>query len=103
MPLTTERKKQLRTLGHNLKPIVTIAGKGLTENVCAEIERALTDHELIKIKIVIEDRDMRKALSEEIAKQFSAEIAQTIGKIILLFRASTKPNNKLSNLTRFKN
>ena len=103
MPLTAERKKQLRTLGHNLKPVVTIASKGLTDNVCAEIERALTDHELIKIKIVLEDRDLRKTLADEIAQQFSAEIAQTIGKIILLYRATKKPNNKLSNLTRFKN
>ena len=45
-------KKHLRRLGHNLKPIVTIANKGLTDSVNAEIERALTDHELIKIKVL---------------------------------------------------
>ena len=45
-------KKHLRRLGHNLKPVVTVAGNGLTENVTNEIERALTDHELIKIKLV---------------------------------------------------
>lgn len=102
MPLTSERKKQLRTLGHNLKPIVTIAAKGLTGNVRSEIERALTDHELIKIKLAIEDRDLRKSLSGDIATQFSAEVTQTIGKILLLYRPATKPNSKLSNLRRLK-
>ena len=43
-------KKYLRQLGHNLKPVVTIASKGLTESVQLEIERALNDHELIKLK-----------------------------------------------------
>ncbi len=40
--------KQLRAIGHKLKPVVTVAGKGLSETVRLEIERALTDHELIK-------------------------------------------------------
>jgi len=50
MILTPDRIKQFRTLGHALKPIVTIAGNGLSENVLAELERALSDHELVKVK-----------------------------------------------------
>lgn len=102
MPLSPERKKQLRSLGHNLKPVVTVAGKGLSENVLAELERALADHELIKVKLAVEDRDQRKTLSEDLASQLGAEVAQTIGKIVLLYRPALKPNNKLSNLKRFQ-
>ena len=52
MTSSNEDKKHLRRLGHNLKPVVTVAGNGLSENVSAEIARALNDHELIKIKLV---------------------------------------------------
>ena len=44
--------------------MVTIAGKGLSENVAAEIERALADHELIKVKLSVGDRDAKKAIIE---------------------------------------
>lgn len=59
MPLTADRKKALRSLGHNLKPVVTVAGNGLSEGVMEELERALEDHELIKVKLMIADREVR--------------------------------------------
>ena len=50
MTTSSADKKYLRSLGHPLKPVVTVAGNGLTESVVTEINRALNDHELIKIK-----------------------------------------------------
>ncbi|MCH9691183.1 MAG: YhbY family RNA-binding protein [Gammaproteobacteria bacterium] len=98
MPLTADRKKALRALGHNLKPIVTIADKGLSTNVCAELERALRDHELIKIKLAIVDRQLRHQLVGEICTLHGAELVQQIGKVALVLRKADKPNHKLSNL-----
>lgn len=98
MSLTTERKKQYRTLGHNLKPIVTIAGNGLSEGVQDELNRALDDHELIKVKLAITDRDLRKALIVELCQVTRAELVQEIGKIALIFREAKRPNIKLSNI-----
>ena len=100
MTTSNEDKKHLRRLGHNLKPVVTIAGKGLTETVTAEFERALTDHELIKIKLAVGDRDAKKAVIEGICGNHNAEIVQSIGHVVLLFRKAKKPNPKLSNLLR---
>ena len=54
--------KQLRAIGHKLKPVVTIAGKGLSENVLVEIDRALADHEFIKIKLAVGGRNERTNL-----------------------------------------
>ncbi|MGB0668683.1 MAG: ribosome assembly RNA-binding protein YhbY [Porticoccaceae bacterium] len=93
-------KKHLRRLGHNLKPVVTIAGKGLSENVTAEIERALADHELIKVKLSVGDREVKKSITEAICQQHGAELVQSIGHIVLLYRNAKKPNPKLSNLLR---
>jgi RNA-binding protein len=100
MPLSPAQKKHYRTIGHDLKPIIMIAEKGVTENISAEIERALNDHELIKIKININDPQFRKNLSNELCENHKAELVQNIGKIALIYRAAKKPNPKLSNLLR---
>ena len=92
--------KQLRAIGHKLKPIVTIAGKGLNENVLTEIDRALTDHEFIKIKLAVGSRDARKATSEELCERTGAEVVQSVGNVILVLRRSKKPDPRLSNLIR---
>ncbi|HEY8570143.1 ribosome assembly RNA-binding protein YhbY [Microbulbifer sp.] len=100
MPLTADRKKALRTIGHNLKPVVTVAENGLTEGVAAELNRALDDHELIKVKLAVNDREVRRELIAELCQQSGAELVQEIGKIALIFRKADKPNAKLSNLLR---
>ncbi|UTA47030.1 YhbY family RNA-binding protein [Simiduia sp. 21SJ11W-1] len=100
MPVSAERRKQFRQIGHNLKPVVMVAEKGLSEGVLEELNRALEDHELIKVKMVINDRDARKAAIEAMCKAARAEVIQEIGKIALIFRAAREPNPKLSNILR---
>ena len=102
MKLATQDKKRFRTIAHNLSPVVTIAQKGLTESVNDEIERALSEHELIKIKIFAADREARRDLTLQICETTKAELIQSIGNIAVLFRASEQPNPKLSNLLRNK-
>jgi RNA-binding protein len=93
--------KQLRAIGHKLKPVVTVAAKGLSEPVLLEIERALADHELIKIKLVVGDREARLSMGEEICNSTGAELIQSMGNIILLLRRSAQPDPRLSNLLRY--
>jgi RNA-binding protein len=98
----TPDRKTLRTIAHSLSPVVTLAQKGLSENVSKELERALRDHELIKVKVLAGDRESRKALTQEICESTQAELVQSIGNVIVLFRAAEKPDPKLSNLQRHK-
>jgi RNA-binding protein len=100
MSVSADRKKSLRTIGHKLNPIVTIASNGLSEGVLLELNRALDDHELIKVKLGIAERDERKALVAEIVALPNIELIQEIGKVIILYRANKKANPKLSNLHR---
>lgn len=100
MALTSAYKQQLKAIGHRLSPIITIADNGLTDNIGREIERALDNHEVIKIRISIADRDMRREVAEKIAMQHSAELIQRIGSTALLFRPASKPSPRLSNLLR---
>ncbi|MEH6549444.1 MAG: YhbY family RNA-binding protein [Pseudomonadales bacterium] len=102
MSLKNPEKKHLRTLGHDLKPIITVAGNGLNDNIMAELERALTDHELIKVSIKVADRDARAQLTDTICDQTKAVLVQAIGHTILILRRNPEPNPRLSNLLRRK-
>ena len=53
---TSKELRQLRAQAHSLKPVVTVAGKGLAPSVLEELDRALNDHELIKVKVAVGDR-----------------------------------------------
>ena len=79
-----------------------MADNGLTEGVLAELERALGDHELIKIKVNILDRESRLEAIAELCKAGKAELVQVIGKMALLYRKNVNVNKQLSNIHRFK-
>ena len=98
MSISSDRKKQFRSIGHKLNPIVTIAGNGLSEGVLLELNRALDDHELIKVKLGIAERDERKVIAAELAALPNVELIQEIGKVVILYRGNKKANPKLSNL-----
>lgn len=100
MHIRNSNKKKFRAIGHLLNPVVIISQKGLTKNVEKEINRALDRHELIKVKVIATTRTVKKELTSQICSRLSAECIQSIGHIILIYRAAKNPDPKLSNLIR---
>jgi RNA-binding protein len=100
MALEAIKIKQLRAVGHKLKPILTVSENGVSDNILNELERALNDHELIKVKFNVSDRDDKNAAIDALLVASKAECIQRIGKIALLYRLAKKTNKKLSNLHR---
>ena len=90
MSLTTKEKQALKGRAHKLKPVIMIGSNGVTESVIKEVDRALNDHELIKIRIQGADRDARLAMVEDIAGQSDAELVQLIGAIGVFYRKAQK-------------
>lgn len=88
-PLNAQQIRYLRGLTHDLHPLVTVASKGLTENVVAEIEAALKRHELVKIRLRTE-REQRKTWIDEIARTCDAEVVHAIGQVASYFRRNRK-------------
>ena len=84
--MTNQVKKELLSRCHHLKPIIWIGQKGLSESVMAEIELALDHHELIKINIAGADKETRKQISDNICTSTSAEIIQSIGNKLSIYR-----------------
>ena len=92
--------KQLRAIGHKLKPVVTVAGNGINDGVMMELDRALSDHELIKVKLAVGGREAKQAVTEELCERTGAEVVQSIGNVILVLRRAEQPDPRLSNLIR---
>ena len=99
--LTSKEIRQLRALAHKLRPVVTIAGKGLSDTVLEELDRALNDHELIKVKVAVGDREQRESVIAEVCERSSAVLIQRIGNIATLLRANPQADPKKSNLHRY--
>ena len=88
MSLSKKQIKFLRAKCHELKPVIMMGQKGLTVEVLNELDIALTHHELVKIKLSIDDRDLRKQVAAEICEKSQSEEVQSIGKTLTVYRVN---------------
>lgn len=88
LALTAAQTRFLRGQAHDLKAMLQVGGKGVTESLVAEIDGALEHHELIKVKVGAADRDERDALIAQITERSGAALVQRIGHVAVLYRPS---------------
>ena len=93
--LSVEQRKYLKSLAHSLKPVVMIGAHGLTEAVIREAGVAIAAHELIKVRVLGDDRAAREAWFTELCAALDAAPVQHIGKLLLLYKPAEKPKIKL--------
>ena len=84
--LSPTQRRYLRSLAHDLRPVILLGNKGATEAVAKELGQALDIHELVKVKLSGGDKDERQAQIAFLAGQTGAENVQEIGHIVVLFR-----------------
>ena len=87
-PLTSAQTRFLRGQAHELKALMQIGGKGITDGVIAELNQLLEDHELVKVKVGATDRESRDAMIESLAERCEAALVQRIGHTAVLYRQS---------------
>jgi len=85
--LTGKQRRHLRALAHSLRPVVQLGKDGIDEGVIAAVDRALADHELVKVKVGEAASLDRDTAANEIASQTASEVAQILGNMVLLYRA----------------
>ena len=88
--LAAPQKRYLRTLAHPLKPVLQVGAKGVSPQVLSELDGALEHHELIKVRVVAEDRETRDAWIEALLEGSDATLVQRIGHIACLYRPRLK-------------
>lgn len=87
--LTNTQARFLRGQAHDLKAMLQVGGKGITDALAAEVDAALEHHELIKIKVVADDRELRDAMIADLATRTGAALVQRIGHVAVFYRPST--------------
>ena len=86
--LTPAQTRFLRGQAHDLRAILQAGAKGVTDALVAEVDLALEQHELIKVKIAGNERDARDAMIAELANRAGAALVQRIGHTAILYRPS---------------
>ncbi len=91
MQLSEKQKKHLRRLAHPLHPLVMLGNAGLTDGVVSELDRALKDHELVKVSARVGARAERDAAFEELASRTLATLVQRVGHVAVFYRRGSPP------------
>ena len=84
--LTTKERAHLKARAHALEAVVQTGSAGVTDKLVAEVDRALTSHELIKVRIGSDDRADRVAIGDELCARTAATAVHRVGKILILWR-----------------
>jgi RNA-binding protein len=86
--LTGKQKRHLRSLAHHLTPIFQVGKGGVNDHLIKHIEEAIEVRELIKVSVLNNCLDDRDEIAKELAERSGAELVQTIGKTIVLYKES---------------
>ena len=93
--LNGKQKRVLRALGHGLKPVITVGKGEVNEALIKETAESIASHELIKVKILESCMLDRFEVAEELAAACAAEVAQVLGRTLLLYKKAKEPKIEL--------
>jgi RNA-binding protein len=83
-------RRALRRQAHALHAVVQLRSAGVTDALIGAVDRALEDHELIKLRLGGE-RDLRASLASVVAERTGSELAGLVGKVAILYRPASDP------------
>ena len=86
--LSNPQKRYLRGLAHDLKPVILVGAKGITDSLVAETGNAIERHELIKVRVAAGDRELRDLWIGDLCERADAALVARIGNIAVLYRRS---------------
>ena len=89
VPLSNREIRELRSRAQHLEPIIKVGKAGLTEGFLKSLDQALTDHELVKVKLA-DLKEQRKELAPQLAAKSGSQLIALVGHVIVLFRPKLK-------------
>lgn len=84
--LSPAERRTLKQRAHHLNPVVTTGNAGITPAVLAEMVSSLAHHELMKIRVMADDRDERRQRIADICRHLDAALVQQVGFMATLYR-----------------
>ena len=100
MSLSKSQVKYLRGLAQSISPNVWLGKEGLSESVVKELNRALNDHELVKVKIQEEEKADFVELADTLSLKTGAELVQKIGRMAVYFQQNPNPEKRKIKLPK---
>lgn len=94
LTLSSSERSALRARAHELSPVVMIGDAGLTEAIIKETENSLLVHELIKIRVFSDEKQIRAEYAEALCSRTGAALVQHIGKLLVLYRPASRAPKK---------
>ena len=95
------QKQHLRSMAHHLKPVVQIGKNGLSDAFIAQVNKALDDHELIKVKFQ-NFKDEKDALTAELLEKTQSEFIGALGNVLILYRQQKDKEKRLIEIPQKK-
>ena len=83
--LSGSRKRELKSMAHHLNPVIQIGQKGLSESLVKAFEKAIDDHELIKVKFV-DFKESKRELAENLGRDTGSCLVEIIGNVAIFYR-----------------
>lgn len=90
MELRGKQKRYLRSQAHHLQPIFQIGKGGLNAAMIVQINEALEKRELIKVNLLQNTDEIAEEVANALKKEINCEIVQIIGRVLVLFKPSSK-------------
>ena len=100
--MTSKQRAYLKSLATNLDTIFQIGKGGISDEICFQVDNAMEARELIKIKLLETCPNPIKEVASEIAEKTGAEVVQTIGTKIVLFKVSSQEKNRKIDLSKIR-
>ena len=93
LPLDGRQKRHLRALAHDLDPVVQLGKEGVSAGVVQATDRALTDDQLIKVRLPQVDKAERTEMADQLRQRTQSHLAGLTGRVAILYRQHPeKPN-----------
>ena len=97
-PLTGAQRRRLRALAHDERPVAQLGRHGLSETFLAELDRALDEHELIKVRLRGAEREERAMLVDELEVRLGCAPVSLVGTVAILYRPASDPDRRRIDL-----
>jgi putative YhbY family RNA-binding protein len=92
--LTPTERRDLRAKAHHLEPVVTVGHHGLTPAVLHELDLALLAHDLVKVRVLGDDRGAREAMLAQACEALDCASVHHVGKVLVLWRPNPERKKK---------
>lgn len=95
--LTSKQRAALASLATKLDPVVRLGKAGAADGVAAALERALADHELVKLRFV-DFKGEKKELARSLAEATGSELVRVIGNVAVFYKEQPDPERRIIKL-----